>query len=609
MKRTPLLTVIGCAALAAQPIIAQSPVTADFFDGIPANFTLEDRDGNKLSEDVKEYGFEQGDAWVAYFLENEKNMVAASTSWYAEAGTSDDRMGLPAWNVRQGDVIHWRARSADRYLPNAYKMVAEYGGKEEVLFSTDGETGEWTYRVIGLDNLDGKEVRLYFVDCSTDASLLYVDDIWLGTADKVRAEITVPAYVTGQQPFDITGYLVSDMPAGAEGNIKVKTMINGDEQILDLGHISLQPGASVNFKMPVAAKASEAGGLSAIEYEVYVDGVKVNEGNKTIRSIVNYAVCEEITGTWCAWCIKGIATFEQLKAMYPDSFIGIAVHDQDIMSESVNEYKGYIYSYGHASGLPFAYMMRNSAYTSDFDVYADVVGQINAMPVTAFVETTVGVPSGNNYPLSTAVTLTADMLDDRYQVAYVLIENDVFDPTQASEYKQKNAYAGGQNGPCGGYEDKPETIQRMHFEHVARAYVGDYKGIFASLPMYMKRDNRYVSDNYIELPECVLNTENCEVITLLVDKKTSYIVAADILPLVGGRSSVGDVRFPDGLSVKNGILEVPAETIGVTVADISGRIILSSASDKVINLADYGKGVYVICVTTPNGVLTRKMTL
>ena len=52
-----------------------------------------------------------------------------------------------------------------------------------------------------------------------------------------------------------------------------------------------------------------------------VDGVKVSEGEKVIRPIVNYAVCEEITGTWCAWCVKGIATFERLDALYPDSFM------------------------------------------------------------------------------------------------------------------------------------------------------------------------------------------------------------------------------------------------------------------------------------------------
>ena len=609
MRLKGLSIVIGCAALAGQPIMAQPPVTADFFDGIPADFTLEDRDGNTLSEDVKEYGFRQGDAWVAYFIESEKNMVAASTSWYADAGTSDDRMGLPVWNVRKGDVIHWRARSADKYLPNAYKLVAEYDNKETVLFSTEGEAQEWTYRIVELDGLAGEEVRLTFVDCSTDASLLYVDDIWLGSADKVRAELTVPAYVTEQQPFDITGLLFTDMPTAAEGNIEVKTLINGEEQILDLGHISVQPGASVDFKMPVTAKASEAGELFTVKYEVNVDGVKVSEGEKVIRPIVNYAVCEEITGTWCAWCVKGIATFERLDALYPDSFIGIAIHDQDIMSESVHDYKGQIYSYGHASGLPFAYMMRNSAYTSDFDKYVDVVGQINAMPVAAFVETTVGTPVGGSYPLSTAVTLTDDMLNDRYQLAYVLIENDVFDPAQASEYTQKNAYAGGQNGPCGGYEYKPESIQRMHFEHVARLYVGDYKGIFASLPMYMKRDNRYISENSFELPECVLNPENCEVITLLIDKRTSYIAAADILPLTGGRSSAVTARLSGELSVRDGILEVPAGTAGVTVTDISGRIILTSTSDEAVNLSGYGKGVYVICVATPDGAITRKIAL
>lgn len=605
MKHSKLMITIGCIALAVQPIFSREALTTDFFDGIPAAFTLEDRDGNILSEDVKQYGFEQGDAWVAYFIESEKNMVAASTSWYAAGGTSDDRMTMPTWRVEEGDIIRWRARSADKYLPNAYKLVAECEGKETVLFTSDGEASEWILRRVSLEGFEGKEVRLSFVDCSTDASLLYVDDIRLGAAHTVRAELAVPAHVTASQPFDITGVLVTDMAEAVEGRVSVRTWVGDEEQVLDLGRLTVQPGASVSFTMPTKATAGPPMQFLPLRYEVSIDGAKVSEGEKMLQPVVNYAVCEELTGTWCAWCVRGIAAFESLCSLYPDSFIGIAIHNGDVMAEGVKDYENMIYSYGHATGYPFAFMMRNSMYGYDFDKYEDVVAQINALPVTAFVETAVGEPSGNSYPLSTGVTLTADMVDDRYQLAYVLVENDVFDPTNPTKYIQHNAFADGTNGPCGGYEDKPEVILDMHFEHVARAYVGDYKGIFASLPMYMKHDSRYVSDNTLELPASVLVPDKCEVVTLLIDKKSANIVAADKVPLIGGRMSLDNVSQPGSIAINGNILSVPEGSSQVIVADISGRVLFTASGDATVDISGFDKGMYVVSVNTSRGVLSR----
>lgn len=601
--------IIGCTAVAMQPIFARETVEVDFFDGIPDSFTLEDRDGNTLSADVMKYGFNQGDAWVAYFIPGEKDMVAASTSWYASPGTSDDRMILPAWQAKAGDVLHWSSRSYDKYLHNAYKLVAQCDNEEKVLYSTDGESSEWTFHQVSLDYFAGKEIRLAFVDCSTDASLLFVDDIRLGAADKLRAELNLAQYVTASNPFEISGHLTTDISTGIEGQITVKTSVGENEQILDLGRMRLTPGTNVDFKMPQAVMAAEGGRHMVLNYEVSIDGTKVYEGEKTVIPAVNYAVCEELTGTWCAWCVKGIAMFEKLESLYPDSFIGIAIHDNDIMSQGVSDYGNMISSYGKSSGLPFAFMMRNSGYTSDFNKYENVVAQINAMPLTAFVETTVGSPEGNRYPLSTDVTLTYDMVDDNYRLAYVLIENDVFDPEHPEMYTQKNAYADGEQGECGGFENKPFTIGDMHFEHVARAYLGDYKGIFASLPEHMQRDKIYVSTNTLELPDYVLNAENCELVTLLIDVKSAYIVAADKLPLIGGRDAVENISVSADIAVKGGKICVPTDCLNVSVVDLSGRLLISSDGDMPVDVTSLNKGIYVVSALTANGRLNRVIAI
>lgn len=597
--------IIGCIALAVQPIFAREALSIDFFDGIPESFSLEDRDGNTLSDDVKKYGFEQGDAWVAYFIPGEKDMVAASTSWYAVPGTSDDRMILPAWKVAAGDMLQWWGRSADKYVPNAYKVLALCDGIETILFSSEGEKAEWAFHQVALDDFVGKPISLAFVDCSTDASLLYIDDIRLGASEKLFAELDVPVYVTESAPFYISGLLSTDLPSGIEGQVMVRTSVNGKEQTLDLGRVRLTPGSVIEFKMPEAAVAGSVGIPMAMSYEVNLDGSKVYGGEKTLIPAVNYAVCEEITGTWCAWCVKGIATFEKLDSLYPESFIGIAIHDSDVMSEGVTKYQNMIYSYGKASGLPFAFMMRNSEYTSDFSKYEEVVKQINAKPLSAFIETTVGAPEGNSYPLSTSVTLTEDMVDDNYRLAYVLIENDVFDPENPEEYTQNNAYADGEHGECGGFESKPSPIENVHFEHVARAYVGDYKGIFASLPERMQRDKTYVSNNTLEVLDNILKTENCELITLLIDTDSACIVAADKLPLIGGSNAVGNISVTNDMDLNGRIANVPAGCAHVSVVDITGRIMIESEGDNPVDLSSLCKGIYVVSAVTANGIISR----
>lgn len=609
MKTLRRLIPLVCIAAAVQTSVAREAVATDFFDGIPTDFTLEDRDGNTLSQDVTKYGFQQGDAWVAYFIESENNMVAASTSWYASPGTSDDRMMLPTMRIGEGDALHWRARCSDKYMPNAYRVMAECEGNETVLFSTEGESPEWSFHHITLDEFAGKEITIAFIDCSTDAALLYVDDIRLGHAERVRAEITVPSHVTELQPFDLTGTIETDMAEAVKGNITVVAQANGKEQALDLGDTTLQPGSPIGFCLSETTEAGAVGEPLPIRIEVLLDGTVVAKCEKTIMPAANYAVCEELTGTWCAWCVKGIATFEHLKSLYPHSFIGIAIHNQDVMSKGVEDYESWIYSYGHASGYPFGFMMRNSVYGSDFDKFQEAVEQINALPLTAFIETSVGEPTGNAYPLTTKVALSESMTDDRYQIAYILVENDVFDPERPNSYTQKNAYAGGERGECGGYENMPEVIENMHFQHVARTYVGEYKGFFASLPMYMKRDTEYVSENIMEVPASVLDMEKCEVVTLLIDKKTSCIVAADKLPLIGGRAGIQNPKTSAELSISNGWLNVPQGSLFVSVTDIAGRTLLTSSGDAHVDLSCLGKGIFVVRVITRNGTSIRTFAL
>ena len=71
------------------------------------------------------------------------------------------------------------------------------------------------------------------------------------------------------------------------------------------------------------------------------DEEPANDILNTTFSIVEYippkmVVGEEGTGTWCGWCVMGIVYMDSMNMKYPETWIGIAVHNGDPMI--VDEY-------------------------------------------------------------------------------------------------------------------------------------------------------------------------------------------------------------------------------------------------------------------------------
>ena len=60
-------------------------------------------------------------------------------------------------------------------------------------------------------------------------------------------------------------------------------------------------------------------------------------------------IVEEGTGTWCQWCPRGMVGMEMMKEKYPETFIGIAVHNGTTDAMRVATYDSYMapkYFYG-----------------------------------------------------------------------------------------------------------------------------------------------------------------------------------------------------------------------------------------------------------------------
>jgi Outer membrane protein Omp28/Secretion system C-terminal sorting domain len=182
-------------------------------------------------------------------------------------------------------------------------------------------------------------------------------------------------------------------------------------------------------------------------------------------------VAEEGTGTWCPWCVRGTVYMELLSQRYSDYFIGIAVHNADPMT--VEAYDAAIG--GLISGYPSGLVDRGAEYDpSQFEI--PFLERIQIAP-QAFIENGATWDAASRTLQVSATTTFQQNATGNYKIALVLTEDNV--TGTESGYAQANAYAGGNNGAMGGYEDLPSPVpaNQMEYDHVARVISPSFDGV------------------------------------------------------------------------------------------------------------------------------------
>ena len=289
--------------------------------------------------------------------------------------------------------------------------------------------------------------------------------------------------------------------------------------------VSVLPGAL----LPVSVQSGDtlpAG--SSMTYKIWVEaGGKRYDTQATVSSHYNKVVSEELTGTWCGWCIRGIVTLEEMKELYPESFIGIAVHSGDFLE--ADGYAEYIKDISASTGFPYSITCRDRSAAGDPAKIPTFYERKANADIKGCVDLELSADDEECMAKSNVV-LNENISDGRYRMSYVIVENDVFEE-QNPNYRQLNYYAGGENGPMGGYEDMPELLVNYHFNDVARGIIGDVSGIDESLPYVMDMGKEYTHEVTFSLPQEVINPDNVYIVAMLIDGRNGSIVNADMKKL------------------------------------------------------------------------------
>ncbi|HCQ16789.1 MAG TPA: hypothetical protein DIU20_11030, partial [Cryomorphaceae bacterium] len=215
------------------------------------------------------------------------------------------------------------------------------------------------------------------------------------------------------------------------------------------------------------------------------DGVNSNDTiTIQVRAVANpperIVVIEEKTGTWCGWCPRGLIGMDYMTTQYPNSVVGIAVHNADPMVVGTYDANIGTVAPGGYPGSAVDRILGPDPNNVDLeDAYNERQG---VLP-----QATVGI-SGLTYNATNgqiSVDVSAEFFADfnNADLRFVMVLTEDSVTGSSSGYAQANYYSfQSQNIALTGYgrnwQTSPSTIpaSEMHYDHVARGIYPNFFG-------------------------------------------------------------------------------------------------------------------------------------
>jgi Cleaved Adhesin Domain/Outer membrane protein Omp28/Secretion system C-terminal sorting domain len=347
-----------------------------------------------------------------------------------------------------------------------------------------------------------------------------------------------------------------------------------------------------------------------------VGSTKFNTVSTVVPKVV---VIEEGTGTWCGWCPRGAVAMEALTLAHPDDFVGIAVHNGDLMM--VTEYNDGAGIFGFPGANVDRELLGVSVSETAFNQYYN-----DRVALTVPAKVTIdGTLSGNTMNLVAGTEFFTPISNANFRLAVVISEDDVTGTD--SDYDQSNYYSyQSQNVPLIGaghnwqQEPNPVPAVSMDYDHVGRALLGGYAGLVGSVPTTVV-DGTTGSASFSYTIPTSSNISKMHATALLLDATTGAIVNAKssklnaLLDMDEVEQAIVMTVYPNPASdlvyvtfqAKGGNYTLSARDIaGVTISTLTLTEVRGqqSASFPLINLA---AGVYFITVSHNGASSTKRI--
>lgn len=508
--------------------------------------------------------------------------------------------------------------------------LSDYAGYDDVKLGfrySDG--GDWWSWGAAIDNF--KVFQPLDYDVSLDS--LYVS----GKFAEIGSSITLSGVITNFGNETIHSFEAVWSDGTLENTVTVSGLEVEPFEKENFSHtVPYEPAEPIPY--PVSLSVTSPNGaddmdLSDNQLSTVVHGCSSKPDKK--------AVAELSTGTWCSWCVRGHVYMDSMYVLYPENFIGIAVHNNDPME--VPEYDGAMYAY-----LNYLSFNGGAGYPSiiaDHKFYMDPLDMPAIMPamMDETVPVAIDIYGTYNDTTSTAIidlktTFVSRLTPIDYRINLIITEDSV--TGTGSDYDQSNAYAGGTYGEMGGYELLPYIVpaEDMQYDHVARYLSNGWDGKEESHPSTVN-DGDTVYNHYTVEIDADWNIEKLNVIATILDYPNGKFINANAIKLTelapepepvdtSGTDTIVAVNslsfithlhlYPnpsDAFCIVNVLAPFVSE-LEITLNDMTGNPVIrkiypvkEGENIILIETSILAAGMYVITACIGETVITEKITI
>lgn len=490
--------------------------------------------------------------------------------------------------------------------------------------------------ILGLNDVGHSDFQFCFFITGNlyNVDYWYIDDVKLFIPFALDAGLTsvdVPKYVAVNAPFTLKG-VVTNEGSSPLTSFDVNYSVNGGAlQTYAVSGINLPMGSTYNFTHPVPI-VFEAVGSYTIETSItnVNGGTDQNTANNVIASPVGVVsfiptkkvLAEEATGTWCGWCVRGICFMDYMAETYPDTWIGVAVHNGDPMVYA--PYDGAINTIIPGfQGYPNVTTDRTAGDSDPSDLETAYNRRINAISPG-----TIDIVDFSWNPDTRAVTfmLQSEFVADVFselRFGVIVTEDSLWGTT--TQWGQANYYAGGSNGPMCGFESLPGTVPaaQMHYDHVARTILDSPYGTPSSITGPVTAGSMHSYSYSLDIPE-TWNYDKLHFIGFLLDYDTKEILNANnvISNYVGVSALEQDMELklypnPANSNTKLSFRLKQSTQLRIEMVDIFGKVVklnhesVLQAGQHSLGIETQGlrPGTYLLKITAGDKQLVKKLMI
>ncbi len=566
--------------------------------------------------------------------------AAVSISWYDPVGQSDDWMITPVISGITGKtVLEWDARGFEESTPEAYKVLVSVSGTNiadftDQIFQINGEeaNGAFHHRFVLLDEYVGKNIHLAFVNISNNQYMLAVDNIVVRNVRDVDAalvKVDVDTYVRTGVANNIN-YAIKN-----NGFQTIDTLVvnwsdgsnNFSETLTDLG-LGFGEKYEGTFTNPFVATNADEYPLNFTITSVGSQPDDLSDNNRataTVASVTTVVprrvVGEEATGTWCGWCPRGAVFMEKMYQAYPDLFIPIAIHDNDPMTN--DEYNQGFTAFFNYPGYPSVSIDRKIL-IDPRDIEANLLELQQAVaPVAVTVHTTFDSLNRQLY-IAGKITTYTDRTNAKHNLVLVVAESDVRGTSNG--YRQNNYYAGGGEGPMGGFENLPGSVpaSQMRYDFVGRQLLHGFNGLSGMVPATFQENDEFNFNATYVVP-ATYDMDQLYVVAMVVDSISGVVLnaaksAALTSAVPADIKALGSLTIYPNPAQGNAYVDMElTEFAPVTIALVNqlGQIVSTQDNGQVpaghsvipVRVSGLAAGVYMVKTNIGGKVLLRKLVV